>query len=137
MQNPGMTAFPDTHTDLLDGQFATLATIGADGAPQLTEVWFIHDAGELKMSLNTARLKTKNLQARPQCSLFLLDLENPYRYLVVRGRAEVEPDADYAFAEKVGAKYGGADLRDHDGPGDSRVIVTVAPDHVTPVNMGG
>ena len=132
-----MTAFPESHADLLDGQFATLATIGADGAPQLTEVWFLHDDGELKTSLNTARLKTRNLQARPQCSLFLLDLQNPYRYLVVRGRARIEPDDDYAFARKLGAKYGGADVRDHDGPGDSRVIVTFEPDRITPVDMGG
>jgi PPOX class probable F420-dependent enzyme len=132
-----MTAFPESHADLLDGQFATLATIGADGAPQLTEVWFLHDDGELKTSLNTARLKTRNLQARPQAALFLLDLENPYRYLAVRGQARIEPDDDYAFADKLGAKYGGADLREHDGPGETRVIVTLVPDHVTPVNMRG
>jgi len=112
-----MTGIPDSHRYLLDGQFATLATLGRDGAPQLTEVWFLHDDGELKLSLNTSRLKTKNLQRRPQCSLFLLDLENPYKYVDVRGRARVEPDDDYAFAERVGAKYGGADLREHDGPG--------------------
>jgi PPOX class probable F420-dependent enzyme len=132
-----MTAFPDSHADLLEGQFATLATIGGDGAPQLTEVWFILDDGELKTSLNTARLKTRNLQARPQCSLFLLDLQNPYRYLVVRGRARIEPDDDFAFARRLGAKYGGADVREHDRPGESRVIVTIEPDRITPVDMGG
>ena len=130
-----MTTFPDSHRDLLDGQFATLATLGADGAPQLTEVWFIHDDGELKLSLNTSRLKTKNLRRRPECSLFLLDLQNPYRYMDVRGRARIEPDDDYAFADRVGAKYG-SDLREHDGPGDSRVVVTIDPAHVFPVDMG-
>jgi PPOX class probable F420-dependent enzyme len=128
---------PDSHRDLLDAQFATLATLGADGGPQLTEVWFLHEDGELKISLNTSRLKTKNLRKRAQCSLFLLDVSNPYRYVDVRGRARLEPDDDYAFADKVGAKYGGADLRDHDGPGDSRVVVTIEPDNVFAVNMGG
>jgi PPOX class probable F420-dependent enzyme len=131
-----MTGIPDSHRYLLDGQFATLATLGRDGAPQLTEVWFLHDDGELKLSLNTSRLKTKNLQRRPECSLFLLDLENPYKYVDVRGRARLEDDGDYAFADKVGAKYGGADLREHDGPGDSRVIVTIEPDRVFAVDMG-
>jgi PPOX class probable F420-dependent enzyme len=131
-----MTAFPQSHADLLDGQFATLATLGADGAPQLTEVWFIHADGELKLSLNTSRLKTKNLRRRPECSLFLLDLQNPYRYMDVRGRARIEPDDDYAFAETVGAKYG-SDLREHDAPGDSRVVVTIEPTNVFPVNMAG
>ena len=131
-----MTGIPDSHAYLLDGQFATLATLGRDGAPQLTEVWFLHEDGELKLSLNTSRLKTKNLQRRPQCSLFLLDLENPYKYVDVRGRARLEDDGDYAFADKVGAKYGGADLREHDGPGDSRVVVTIEPDRVFAVDMG-
>jgi PPOX class probable F420-dependent enzyme len=131
-----MTDFPESHRDLLDAQFATLATLGRDGIPQLTEVWFVHEDGELKLSLNTSRLKTKNLRRRPECSLFLLDLSNPYRYMDVRGRAHVEPDDDYAFAERVGAKYG-ADLREHDAPGDARVIVTIEPTNVFPVNMGG
>jgi len=38
---------------------ATLATIGADGLPQLTEVWFLFEDGELRFSLNRTRLKTK------------------------------------------------------------------------------
>ena len=53
-----MTTFPDSHKDLLDAQVATLATLGGDGAPQLTEVWFLHDDGEVKLSLNSGRLKT-------------------------------------------------------------------------------
>ncbi len=130
-----MTDFPQSHADLLDGQFATLATLGRDGAPQLTEVWFLHAGGELKVSLNTSRLKTKNLRKRPECSLFLLDLQNPYRYMDVRGRARIEPDDDYAFAEQVGAKYG-SDVREHDRPGESRVVVTIEPANVFPVDMG-
>jgi PPOX class probable F420-dependent enzyme len=132
-----MTDFPESHRDLLDSQFATLATVGRDGIPQLTEVWFLYDEGEVRTSLNTSRLKTKNLRRRPECSLFLLDLANPYRYMDIRGRARIEPDDDYAFARKLGAKYGGADLREHDAPGDSRVIVTIEPTNVFPVDMGG
>lgn len=131
-----MTTFPQSHRDLLDGQVATLATIGGDGFPQLTEVWFLHDDGELKLSLNTSRLKTRNLSMRPQCSVMLLDLQNPYRYLVVRGNARIEPDDDYAFAGKLGAKYS-ADVKAHDGPGDSRVLVTIDPTNVYPVDMSG
>ena len=131
-----MTTFPESHRDLLDGQVATLATIGGDGFPQMTELWFLHDDGELKLSLNSARLKTRNLMKRPECSLMLLDLQNPYRYLVVRGNAGVEADDDYAFAEKLGAKYS-ADVKEHDQPGDKRVVVTIEPTNVYPVDMSG
>jgi PPOX class probable F420-dependent enzyme len=125
---------PASHADLLDAQFATLATIGARGGPQLTEVWFLHEDGELRLSLNTSRLKTRNLRRNPLCSLFILDVANPYRYVDVRGRARVEPDDDYAFADRVGAKYG-ADLRGHDRPGEGRVLVAVEPDNVLAVDM--
>jgi PPOX class probable F420-dependent enzyme len=131
-----MTTFPQSHSDLLDAQVASLATIGGDGFPQQTELWFLYDEGELKLSLNTARLKTRNLMKRPQCSLMLLDLNNPYRYLVVRGNAQIEPDDDYAFAKKLGAKYS-ADVSAHDQPGDKRVVVTIEPTKIYPVDMSG
>ncbi|HEX3806484.1 MAG TPA: PPOX class F420-dependent oxidoreductase [Gaiellaceae bacterium] len=131
-----MTGFPDSHRDLLDAQFATLATVGGDGLPQLTEVWFLYDDGDVKISLNTSRAKTKNLQARPECSLLILDLQNPYRYLELRGRARIEPDDDYAFASKVGAKYD-ADLKVHDRPGETRVAVTIDPVTIHAVDMSG
>jgi PPOX class probable F420-dependent enzyme len=132
-----MTDFPASHRDLLDSEFATLATIDSAGFPHLTEVIFLFDDDEVKLSLNTARVKTKNLQERPECSLFILDLADAYRYLEIRGRARIEPDDDYAFADKVGAKYGGLDLRPMDQPGESRVVVTIEPVKIRPVNMRG
>jgi len=131
-----MTTFPESHRDLLDGQVATLATIDADGLPQLTEVWFLHDEGEIRLSLHRARHKTQNLEQRPQCSVLLLDLENPYRYLEVRGRARVETDTDYTFAARLGAKYG-ADLAALDGADRGRTVVTIEPEKIYPVNMRG
>ena len=135
--NLGMTNFPSSHSDLLDAQIGTLATIGANGIPQQTAVWFLHEDGHLKISLNTSRRKTRNLMQRPECGLLILDLENPYRYLEIRGRATVVPDPDYTFADKVGAKYGGADLREHDRPGEGRVVVTIEPENVYAVDMSG
>ncbi len=132
-----MTTFPDSHSDLLEGQFASFATIDDAGFPQVTEVWFLHEDGELKISLNTGRTKTRNLAARPQCSLFLLDLGNPYRYLEVRGNARIGPDDDYAFAARIGAKYGGADVRAYDGPGEKRLVVTIEPVKVHSIDMSG
>ena len=131
-----MPAIPASHRDLLDGQFATLATVGPDGRPQLSEVWFLADGDAVAVSLNTSRQKTKNLRANPAVNLFLLDLAVPYRYLELRGDAEVVADDDYAFADLVGAKYH-ADLRQHDQPGQSRVKVTIRPAQVNAVDMRG
>jgi PPOX class probable F420-dependent enzyme len=131
-----MSEIPESHRDLLESQFATLATLGADGLPQLTEVWFLYDAGELKISLNSSRAKTQNLRARPACSVLILDLQNAYRYLEIRGNARIEDDPEYEFADRVGEKYD-ADLREHDRPTDTRVVITVEPVKVHPVDMSG
>lgn len=129
-----MPAFPESHRDLLDGQFATLATIGPDGRPQVSEVWFLSDGDAVSLSLNTARQKTRNLMANPAANLFLLDLAVPYRYLEIRGEAEISADDDYSFADQVGHKYS-ADLRAHDLPGQSRVKVTIKPVRVNAIDM--
>ena len=131
-----MSDFPDEYRDLLDAQFATLATVEPDGTPQLSEIWFLHDDGEIRISLNTTRRKTKNLQARPQCSLMILDIQNPFRYVELRGRARVEPDDDHAFADKLHGKYD-ADVSAYDRPGDGRVVVTIEPSRIRPVDMSG
>jgi len=131
-----MPAIPSSHQDLLNSQFATLGTVGPDGRPQLSEVWFLADGDTVAVSLNTTRQKTKNLLANPAVSLFLLDLAVPYRYLEIRGDAEITPDDDYSFADRVGAKYQ-ANLRDRDRPGERRVVVTVRPTRVNAVDMRG
>jgi len=124
-----MTTIPDSHRDLLNAQIAVLGTIGASGRPQLSGVWFLTEGDTVKISLNTTRQKVKNLQANPKASVLIFDEKSPYRYLEIRGDAEVTPDPDYEFADKVGAKYG-SDLRTRDQPGDSRVVVTIRPARV-------
>jgi PPOX class probable F420-dependent enzyme len=122
-----MPTIPDSHRDLLDADVAMLATKGRDGFPQVTAVWFLLDGGDLKLSLNTARQKVKNLQNQPECTFFILDRAKPQRYLEVRARAELTPDPDYVFANTLAAKYGGTDLRTRDKPGESRVVVMLHP----------
>jgi len=130
------TAIPENYRDLLAAEVATLATVGADGRPQSSEVWFLAEGDTVSISLNSSRQKMKNLLRNPACSLLILDLGMPYRYLELRGDAEITPDPDYVFADKVGAKYG-ADLRVHDRPGHTRYVVTIRPTRVNAVNMRG
>jgi PPOX class probable F420-dependent enzyme len=127
---------PEEYQDLLDAQVATLATAEPDGTPQLSEIWFLHDDGEIRLSLNTTRRKTRNLSDRPQCSLLILDLQNPFRYVEIRGRARIEPDDDGSFAHKLHGKYD-ADVAAYDKPGEGRVVVTIEPTRVRPVDMSG
>ena len=123
-----MAPFPESHQDLLKADVAVLATIGHDGYPQVTALWFLFDDdGTLKLSLNSARQKVKNLQAHPECTFFILDTANPYRTLEVRARAQITPDVDYTFAKKLGAKYDDVDFSANDRPGETRVVVSLQP----------
>jgi PPOX class probable F420-dependent enzyme len=123
-----MTTIPESHRDLLKADVAVLATHGHDGYPQATAIWFLLDEdGILKLSLNTSRQKTRNLRRHPECTLFIFDPATPYRTLEIRAKAAIAPDPDYLFADKIGRKYGGFDLRANDRPGESRVVVTLQP----------
>jgi PPOX class probable F420-dependent enzyme len=128
------SSVPDSHLDLLAASVATLATVGPDGRPQLSAVWFLAEKGVVRVSLSTSRQKTRNLQANPAVNLFILDLANPFRYLEIRGDAQIEPDDDYSFASMVGSKYS-ADLREMDGPGQSRVAVTIRAARINAVDL--
>ena len=116
---------PESHRDLLDSPVATLATIGRDGRPQVSAVWFLAEGDTVVLSLKQALHKTRNLERNGACSLFILDLANPYRYLELRGDAEIVPDPTTRW--RTGwAKYG-VDLRTLDQPGETRIAVTVRP----------
>lgn len=130
-----MLTIPETHHDLLQTAVAMLATVGRNGYPQVTAIWFLFDDdGMLRLSLNTARQKVKNLQAHPECTLFFIDPATPWRTLEVRARAEVTPDPDYIFADKLGRKYN-ANVRMMDRPGESRVVVTLHPVKVNAIDL--
>jgi PPOX class probable F420-dependent enzyme len=122
---------PDTYRDLLDAPVGILATNGADGTPQVTATWFLHDKADdlIKFSLNDARQKVKNLKRDPHATFLISDPSNPYRTLEVRGTVEITPDADFAFAAVLGAKYG-EDVHDRDQPGDTRSILVLRPTKV-------
>jgi PPOX class probable F420-dependent enzyme len=130
-----MPTIPDSHRDLLETQVCIVSTIGPDGRPQSSPAWFLADGDTVRLSLNTARQKTKNLTANPVASIVILDLANPARYLELRGDVTVDPDDDYAFASQVGEKYGMPDLSVMDGPGESRVCVTMRPTRIHAVDL--
>ncbi|MBN2389269.1 MAG: PPOX class F420-dependent oxidoreductase [Anaerolineae bacterium] len=130
-----MITIPETHRDLLRSDVAILATIGRNGYPQVTALWFLFDDdGMIRLSLNTTRQKVKNLRMHPECTFFILDCANPARTLEVRARAELTPDPDYTFADKLGRKYG-ANVRMIDRPGESRVVATLHPIKVNAIDL--
>lgn len=124
---------PASHADLLDSKaLANVATIGPDGAPQNNPVWFGWDGTHVLFSQTTGRQKYRNLQANPHVALAIVDAENPYRYLEIRGVvAEIVDDENNAFIDSMAQKYIDQPQYPWHQPGDHRVIVKVLPGSTT------
>jgi PPOX class probable F420-dependent enzyme len=126
---------PAGHQDLLDRPlFAHLATVRPDGAPQSGLMWFAWDGRRARFSHTRTRQKIRNLAHEPRVSFHLVDPDNPYRTLEVRGRVEsIEPDPGAAFYLTLQQRYGFvAPVFD----ADERVVITVAPTSFVAVDGG-
>jgi PPOX class probable F420-dependent enzyme len=125
-----VSAFPDSHLDLLDTPgVASLSTLGADGYPQVTAIWFVREGDRIVTSLTTGRQKFKNAARHPKVTLFFLDPQNPFRTLEIRADLTSEPDPELTTLRRVLAHYG-ADFDTFPAPKDNRVTVTITPHHV-------
>ena len=124
---------PEDYADLLDTTaLAHVATIGPHGEPQSTPVWFDWDGEHVKFSQTKTRQKYRNIQRDPRVALSLVDPENPYRYLEIRGEVDrIEEDPDLDFINSMAKKYLGMDKYPYHQPGDERVVVFVRPEHTT------
>jgi PPOX class probable F420-dependent enzyme len=129
-----MVHVPESHQDLLDALFAVCATIDPHGRPQLSGVWFVDDEDAIRLSVTNTRKKVGNLRRNKACTIYIVDPRNPLRYLEIRGDAEVTPDDDFAFADRMGVKYG-ADVRKMTPPDEKRIVIAVHPVHVNAIDI--
>lgn len=124
---------PENFLDLLSTKAVVhVATIGPNGEPQSNPVWFEWDGTYIKISQTKNRQKYRNIQEEPRIALSLVDPENAYRYLEIRGTVDrIEDDPDKAFIDELAKKYLDLDAYPWNQPGDERVIVYIKPEHTT------
>lgn len=124
---------PATHVDLLERPtIAHLATLGPDGSPNSTPVWFLFDGETVRFSLTTSRQKYRNISRNPAVALSVLDPDNPYRYLEVRGVvSNIAADDDLAFINSLAQRYLGEERYPWHQPTDQRVVLTITPQHTS------
>ncbi|SDM10070.1 PPOX class probable F420-dependent enzyme [Halogranum gelatinilyticum] len=125
---------PASHRDILEKEsYAQLATLMPDGTPHVTPVWVSHDEGEYVL-INTARgrQKEKNIRRDPKVGVSVLDPDDPYRYVSVRGTATLTEEGAVEHTNELARKYMGKDeyphLGEESGP---RVVVRISTDHVS------
>ncbi|MCH5642983.1 MULTISPECIES: PPOX class F420-dependent oxidoreductase [unclassified Gordonia (in: high G+C Gram-positive bacteria)] len=120
------TTVPEGYADLLDRPVVgVLSTVGPDGIPNATPMWFAWDGEHLRFTHTKARKKIRNLEGNPNYSFVITDPDNPYRYLELRGQLEsVTDDPTGAFYVTLGKRYGNADQQPPPDAAD-RVILTL------------
>jgi hypothetical protein len=126
---------PDSHIDLLAWEtrsFAHLATIGPDGEPQTSPVWFEWDGTHIKFSLTTNRQKYRNLQRDKRAAFSVIDPDNAYRYIEIRGELDdIEPDPEIDFISRMAKKYIDKERYPWHQEGDERVVMKVKPTKIS------
>jgi len=120
---------PDTFKDLLSKPaFANLATIMADGSPQVTPVWFDYDGKNILINTAKGRVKDRNMRANPNVALSIMDPANPYRHLTIRGKVtEITEKGADEHIDKLAKKYLNLEKYPHRAPGEVRVIYKITP----------
>ncbi len=128
----GVVEIPSAAIHLLEGRgFAHVATLMADGSPQVSPVWI--DQEDSLVTFNTAagRLKERNLRRDPRAAVSVTNPENPYENLLVRGRAvEITTEGAEEHIDALAKRYLGVDEYPGRQPGEVRVIVRIRPERV-------
>lgn len=124
------TVIPESHTDLLEAKgIAHLASLGPDDEPQSHPIWYDVRDGEFWLSTTKERQKYRNVSRDPRVALSILDPENPYRYLEVRGRVVgLDDDPEKRFIDELAQKYMDRDEYPDKQEGAERVIIRIAPE---------
>jgi PPOX class probable F420-dependent enzyme len=126
------TTIPDSFKDLLQKKaFAHLATVMPDGSPQSTPVWFDVEGDVIRINSARGRVKDQNMRRNAKVALSILDPDNPYRYLGIRGRVvDVTEQGADAHIDTLARRYLGKDYPFRQ-PGEVRVTYKIRPERVS------
>jgi PPOX class probable F420-dependent enzyme len=123
------STIPDKYLDLFQKKaFANLATLMPDGSPQVTPVWVDFDGTHVLVNSARGRQKDKNIHQNSRVALSILDPDNPYRYLEIRGNVEaITEDGADDHIDKMAKKYMGKDKYPYRTPTEKRVLYKIRP----------
>ena len=127
-----MTEIPADYLYLLERPlYGQLGTIRPDDTVQVNPMWVDLIDGTLRFTHTTKRAKFRNLQHNPSMSFAILDPENPFTYLELRGKLiEVIPDPTGEFYVHLGKRYGNPGQTPPPDSAD-RVILVMSIEHTT------
>ena len=122
---------PDDVTLLNEKHLALVASVMPDGSPQITPVWVESDGETVSFNTAEGRVKHRNLVRDPSVAIAVVDGANDYRWVAVRGRAELTTEGADAQIDRLAKKYLDADSYPFRDPAETRVTVTIVPESRT------
>jgi PPOX class probable F420-dependent enzyme len=106
--------------------FAHLATLMPDGAPQSTPVWVGRDGDRVLVCTGERSLKARNTRRDPRVALSVVDFQNPYEELQIRGRVvERRPDPRLDVMDPISVKYTGRPFPFREPEGRVALVIEV------------
>ena len=130
MQEP----LPDDLLDLLRKPSPCfVATVMPDGSPQLTQTWVTTDGEHVVINIVEGHQKAKNLARDSRVAVNIVDPDNVFRYYAVRGRVvDMTTEGGSESIDEISQKYLGISYPNFTGQPETRLVITIAADSVTP-----
>ena len=110
-----------------------VATVMPNGSPQLTQTWVTTDGQHVVINIVEGHQKAKNLTRDPRVAVNVVDPDNVFRFYAVRGRVvSMRTEGGLDSINEISQKYLGIPYPNFTGKPETRVIVTIEADSVTP-----
>ncbi len=114
--------------ELLDRPvIAHVATVDRAGRPQLSPVWIGRDDEGVFFNTARGRAKERNLSRDPHVVVSLVDPDDPYNVLLLRGTVEPREEGADEDIDRLAKKYLGVDRYPNRQPGEVRITYRVRP----------
>ena len=125
-------------TILRKRSFAHLTTLGPDGSPQTTPNWVdVDDEGRVLINTAEGRAKPRNVRRDTRVSLSVVDADDPYRALMIRGRVEeISNDGAEDHIDAMQRKYHGTEPYPNHDPDHPRVLLKIRPERISRMGYG-
>jgi PPOX class probable F420-dependent enzyme len=130
---PMAEAIDERSRELLEApNFGHVATIGGDGTPHVAVVWVDTDGDHVLLNSAEGRVWPDNIRRDPRLSLTVVNPENPYEYVVIRGRVvEITHEGADDHINALSRKYLGKDEYPFRLPDEVRLLIRVKPERVS------
>lgn len=125
------TLSPEVREFLATRCYVHLATLMADGSPQVSPVWAETDGDLIVVNSAAGRVKDKNIRRDARVALSATHPEDPFKALMIRGRVvKVTEEGAEDGIDRLARKYIGGERYEWRRPGEVRVAYYIQPETV-------